>query len=412
MMRILIANWSRRRAGGTETYLEQVMVALAGRGHDLAFCFEVDEPEGRPAIQLTGSTFSVRLRPDLTGSIEQLGKWKPDVSYVHGLLDPDTEARLLDVAPAVLAAHSYYGTCISGEKTHKFPIVQPCGRRFGAACLALYFPRRCGGLSPVSMMTAYGRQRRRLALLDRYAAVVTPSEHMHREFVRHDAARGRVYTLPHGIDVSVAPPSAREASGRLEPGSAVRLMLIGRLDRLKGGRALLDALPRVRTIVGRPLRLTFAGVGPAGAAWEHHARSIARAHADLSIEFAGWLQPDALTARLAATDVVVMPSLWPEPFGLAGLEANRLGVPVVAYATGGIPEWLRDGVNGCLAPGNPPTVRGLADALVRCVRSLESGDDLTRGAIAAARAHDDRRHVDALLDILERAAAGANRLSA
>ena len=65
MMRILIANWSRRRAGGTETYLERVMIALAARGHDLAFCFEVDEPEGRPAMQLTGSTFSVQLPPAL-----------------------------------------------------------------------------------------------------------------------------------------------------------------------------------------------------------------------------------------------------------------------------------------------------------------------------------------------------------
>ena len=78
----------------------------------------------------------------------------------------------------------------------------------------------------------------------------------------------------------------------------------------------------------------------------------------VSVEFAGWLQKDALTLRLASTDVVVMPSLWPEPFGLVGPEANRRGVPVVAFATGGIPEWLHDGVNGCLAPGDPPRRMG------------------------------------------------------
>ena len=409
-MRILIANWSRRRAGGTETYLEQVMAALAARGHDLAFCFEVDEPEGRPSLQVPAGTLTVGLRPDTRTSLDQLRTWRPDVSYVHGLLEPETEARLLDVAPAVLAAHSYYGTCISGEKTHKFPIVQPCSRRFGAACLALYFPRRCGGLSPVSMMTAYGRQRRRFSLLRRYASIVTPSAHMAREFERH-VAGGRVYALPHGLDASQVASPGPEVSSRLAAaGAAVRLMLIGRLDRLKGGRALLDALPLVRTALGRPLQVTFAGTGPARAAWERRAQEIVRP--DLSIDFAGWLQPDALTARLAQTDVVVMPSLWPEPFGLAGLEANRLGVPVVAYATGGIPEWLQDGVNGCLAAGDPPTVPGLAAALVRCVRSLESGDVLRRGALAAARAHDDRRHVDGLLDILGRAASGPDRISA
>ena len=102
-----------------------------------------------------------------------------------------------------------------------------------------------------------------------------------------------------------------------------------------------------------------------------------------------------------------MPSLWPEPFGLVGPEANRHGVPVVAFATGGIPEWLHDGVNGCLAPGDPPTAAGgLADALIRCIRSLESSDALTRGALAAARSRRDDQHLDALLEILGGAAHG------
>jgi glycosyltransferase involved in cell wall biosynthesis len=117
-------------------------------------------------------------------------------------------------------------------------------------------------------------------------------------------------------------------------------------------------------------------------------------------------------SRLAATDVVVMPSLWPEPFGLVGLEANRRGVPVVAFATGGIPEWLQDGVNGCLAPGDPPTAEGLADALIRCIRSLESSDALTRGALAAARSKREDAHLDALVDILGQAARRSGCVSA
>ena len=190
------------------------------------------------------------------------------------------------------------------------------------------------------------------------------------------------------------------------------MTFVGRMDRLKGGRVLLDALPRVRAGSGRPLQLTFAGDGPLRESWERHARMVMSQVTGVSVEFAGWLQKDALTRRLASTDVVVMPSLWPEPFGLVGPEANRHGVPVVAFATGGIPEWLHDGVNGCLAPGDPPTVDGLADALIRCLRSLESSDELTRGALAAARSRRDDQHLDALLEILGRAAQGADRVSA
>jgi glycosyltransferase involved in cell wall biosynthesis len=146
--------------------------------------------------------------------------------------------------------------------------------------------------------------------------------------------------------------------------------------------------------------------------WERHARLLSSRVAGVSIEFAGWLQKDALTARLASTDVVVMPSVWPEPFGLVGPEANCHGVPVVAFATGGIPEWLHDGVNGCLAPGDPPTADGLAAALIRSIRSLESSDALNRGALAAARARRDDQHLDALLEILGTAARRADRVSA
>jgi glycosyltransferase involved in cell wall biosynthesis len=190
------------------------------------------------------------------------------------------------------------------------------------------------------------------------------------------------------------------------------MTFVGRMDRLKGGRVLLAALPRVHAESGRALQLTFAGDGPVRKSWERHARLLRRQVPGISVEFTGWLQKDALTTRLASTDVVVMPSLWPEPFGLVGPEANSHGVPVVAFATGGIPEWLHDGVNGCLAPGDPPTAGGLAEALLRCIRSLESNDALNHGALAAARSRRDDQHLDALLEILGRAARRADRVSA
>ena len=409
-MRILVANWTRRRVGGAETYLERVIPLLAVRGHALAYAYEVNDPAERAPLELPPECFALQLT--VSDGFERSRAWKPDVIYVHGLLNPDLEQRLLDIAPAVLFAHSYYGTCISGDKTHRFPVVRPCGRRFGLPCLALYFPRRCGGLSPLALLTSYDRQRRRFAMLDRYAAVVTPSEHMTGEFLNHNAASGLVYTVPHGIETIDADDVRATSRLRSEPSSAVRLMQIGRMDGLKGGRALLDALPHVQATLGRPLRVTFVGEGPARAAWEERAGRVSRAHPGIALEFAGWLRPGDLKRRLTEADVVVMPSLWPEPFGLAGLEANRLGIPVVAFATGGIPQWLCEGVNGCLAPDDPPGIDGLAAALVRCVRSLESGDDLLRGAIAVARQHDVGHHVDALVEILAAAAGRPPRITA
>ena len=106
-------------------------------------------------------------------------------SFSHGLLDPEIEARTLHIAPAVFLAHAYYGTCISGAKMFKSPTNMPCSRTFGWPCLAHYYPRRCGGWSPITMVREFRRQSARFELLSQYKAIVTLSSHMQREYARH-----------------------------------------------------------------------------------------------------------------------------------------------------------------------------------------------------------------------------------
>ena len=401
-MRILIANWTRRRVGGAETYLGRVMPLLAARNHSLALAFETDEPADRTPVALPEGCVPLMLTGE--GAFDRIRGWNPDVVYAHGLLNPDLERRLLESAPAVLFAHAYYGTCISGQKTHRLPFVQPCDRVFGAACLALFYPRRCGGLSPVTMTREYARQSARNALLPRYAAVMTHSEHMRREFTRHAAAGGRVIHstyLQSDAEVVPVPSRLRAARPAAEPW---HLVFIGRMDRLKGGDVLLDALPRTHAALRNPLRVTFAGDGPARDRWQRRAAEVVRTTPGISVQFTGWLQRPEVTSLLDTADVLVVPSVWPEPYGLVGPEAGRRGVPAVAFDTGGIKEWLVEGVNGCLAPGKRPDADGLAGALVRCLRSLSSSDALRFGALSSVRDEDDNRHVDALLTILEDAA--------
>ncbi|MGH9370283.1 MAG: glycosyltransferase family 4 protein [Vicinamibacterales bacterium] len=404
-MRILIATWSSRLVGGTETYLGRIMPLLAAAGHEIAFVYELDEPANRPRVPLPeGATSCPLVSGGPDESLRAIVDWRPDVIFVHGLLDPTIEERLQQIAPAVFFGHTYYGTCISGDKTCKFPVVQPCDRLFGPACLALYFPRRCGGLSAVTMVREYAKQRRRFSLLGRYAAVVTGSEHMCREFLRHGAARGRVFNCSFPLEAANRPNDGVAARASPSPGAPWRLAFLGRMDRLKGGTHLLEALPRVRNSIDRPIHLSLGGDGPDRPAWERHARDVMRRAPDVHVEFAGWLHQAQLTSLLDLSDLVVMPSLWPEPYGLVGSEAHRRGVPVVAYATGGIPEWLVEGVNGCLAPGDPPTVDGLAQAIVRCLGQLSSGDALRKGALATSDSRSDRAHVSALLEVLREAA--------
>src|SRR5204863_315227 len=73
---------------------------------------------------------------------------------------------------------------------------------------------------------------------------------------------------------------------------------------------------------------------------------------------------DAVALTYAEADAVLFPVTWAEPWGLVPLEAMSVGRPVVATATGGAFEYLRDGVNALVVePGD-------AGALAAAIRRL------------------------------------------
>ena len=152
------------------------------------------------------------------------------------------------------------------------------------------------------------------------------------------------------------------------------------------GLILLDSLPIVAAALDRPIELTFGGDGPARDSWTRRAQAISARNTRVKTVFEGWLGPERIEELQAASDLLVMPSLWPEPFGRVGLESGSRGLPAAAFAVGGIPDWLYDGVNGYMAPGDPATPVGLAAAIAKCLRTPAEHERLRRGARAVASA--------------------------
>jgi glycosyltransferase involved in cell wall biosynthesis len=421
-MRIAIVNWSTRRVGGVETYLNTIIPELARAGHEIAFWSEVDLPLERARIELplNAPAWSVAdLGADQ--ALASLSAWRPEVIYSHKLADPDLERRVLGVAPSVFFAHDYNGTCISGTKTFRFPVVQPCSRRFGPACLAHYFPHRCGGLSPVTMFKLYGLQSRRQENLHRYDAIVTHSDHMLAELIKHGLSPRRAYNFPyyvqpadsHGPPPTIPPPllgvsglaeasPERNTPREVSRTSDLHLLFSGRMEYLKGGHVFIDALPEVAAALDRRLCVTFAGDGRERNALERQAAGVR--NGKLEISFPGWVDRPRIEALLKNSDLLVVPSLWPEPFGLVGPEAGNYGVPVAAFNVGGIHDWLLDGVNGYLASGSPPTAAGLAEAIIKCLQDPAVHARLRIGAVEVSRQFNIENHLTALLEVFRNVA--------
>ena len=388
-MRIAVVTEWHARVGGIEAYLESVLPALAAR-HDVGFWCASLATAGRDAIRLPAQVSMLARSTEPRDAAQELMAFAPDVIFAHGLTDPIVEARLLALAPAVAVEHTYHGTCISGSKTKAWPTLQPCSRRFGPACLALYLPRRCGGRSPLTMARLYRTQSRRLDTLARCRSIVAFSAHMKEELVRHGLEQ--VVVIPPFVTPGVILPTVPSE------GDAVRLLYLGRLETLKGPGRLVEALPLVAARLNRRVALTIAGAGSDRSTLEAQATAITDPR--VAVQFAGWQDADGRARLLSRADALVLPSLLPEPFGLVGLEAAAAGVPSVAFDSGGVRDWLKDGVTGCLAPAAGGRADLLADAIARCTGDPVVRDRLAASAQAAALSWSRDRHISALEPVL------------
>ncbi|HEY1851733.1 MAG TPA: glycosyltransferase family 4 protein [Candidatus Binataceae bacterium] len=411
LARLAIVTRNARVVGGVETYLDTVVPLLAALGHEISFFCESAGPStsrtiSRPRNAPAWSVNEMGARQ----SLDSLRRWQPDLIYSHGLSDPEIEAQTLMLAPAMIFAHDYRAACISGRKAFAFPIDMPCTRSLGAGCVLNFYPRRCGGLNPLTMVEDFRQAARRLALLRSARAVLTASSYMREEHIRNGLSAELVRCVGYPIvdrtggpleTTDLIPPVQISDGFGASATVPLRLLFAGRMEPLKGGRILLDALPMISSALSRPLVMTFAGEGGARFEWTRRAEATARNHPALRVEFTGWIDSVALTSLFDASDLLVVPSLWPEPFGLVGPEAGLRGLPAAAFATGGIPEWLTEGVNGALAHGVPPSPAALADAIVRCLRDPFQHARLRRGAIELARRFAPERHLEALTKVID-----------
>lgn len=378
--------------GGVESYLNELIPALYAAGNQVAFCYETDESTDREQIALPEGVESWCVTELGAGrALELLRDWRPDVIFTQRLVNAEFENETLRIAPAIFFSHDYNGMCISGGKAFKSPTPKPCTRTFGWQCLFHYYPHRCGGLSPLTMLKEYERQSKRQKLLREYKAVVTNSMHMQAELSNHGLASRCVYLpVTNGFTVTSAQTSPHW-----------RLLFLGRMDFLKGGHLLLEALPEVCASLKKPVQVTFAGDGPERERWQHLAAEVQARTKNLTIEFVGWQNETKRDALLNDCDLLVVPSLWPEPFGMVGPEAGLHGLPVAAFASGGIQEWLTDGSNGYIAYGDHPTAKGLAEAIIKCLHDSATHTRLRQGAKDAAWRFNMKNHLAALLQVFE-----------
>jgi glycosyltransferase involved in cell wall biosynthesis len=194
------------------------------------------------------------------------------------------------------------------------------------------------------------------------------------EIVFNSNATRRAFGLPptiaqHVVYNAVAGP-AEVAPVDYDGTRALRLLLIGRINRIKGQDVLIEALGRLPADIRNRVEVRIVGGAfESDAPREDALRQAADAHGlSARVAFEPFRDDPAPLYRWA--DVVVVPSRRPESLGRVAIEAMAHGRPVIASAIGGLTEVVQDGVSGRLVAPNDPA--GLAAAIAQAVTEPQS----------------------------------------
>lgn len=382
-MRILIVNKYARVTGGADVHSLGLAAALAERGHQVAMLSTASPQNLFREGEFVDASVTHASRGQL-GALERLGvarraiwnrdaagamrslirRFRPQVVHSHKLYPQ------LSVAPIVVANRG------------GVPIVQT---------LHDYEFISASWLDHRGRWIDHDESRRSARALNEATLLVRRG--LHARAVDAWIANSRYVAARHrdrGIEAAALPLFIEPAPGLARPfADRSGAAFVGRLDAEKGVRdvvALAELSPS--------LELTIAGHGPLEG-------EVAEAAGRLSnLAFAGSLPRSEVLELLGRAKVCLMPSRWQEPAGLAALEAMSVGTPVLAYASGGLVEYVEDAGGGRVID---PDAKALARECQALSGDRERWESLSAAGVAGVAANNSpEAYAEAVEGVYER----------
>ena len=371
--RVLVLHNRYRTVGGEERAVDLQLDALdrAGIAHDAL----VRDSAAAGRARAAGALLRGGERPaDVARAVRELGANVVHVHNMNPLLGPRAmRAARAAGARVVMHLHNFRLFCSIAVAFRDGETCFRCSGRFTLPGLVL----DCRGSLPESAAYATALALHQPAVLDAVDRFVVPSAFAAGQLARLGLPAERLDVVANYVPA--AEPAAPERGGYA--------LVAGRLSLEKGAGIAIGAA----ALAGVPLRV--AGDGPLAPELRD---LVDRLGAPVAL--LGWVPPERVDELMAGAAMVVVPSVGPDVMPFAALEAMALGVPVVASATGSLPEVV--GPERCVPRRDP-------DALAAAMRALWE-DPARRAAEGAAlrervrERYSEERYVDALRGVYGR----------
>jgi len=337
-MRILHVHDQAVFQGGVEQILFDTAVGLSERGYPQALLFNGEQSDSSflEPFQHSANDLSV------------IQSFKPDVALLHKVADTGRIMELTNSIPTVHMVHDHDMVC---PRKHKyFPLsLSVCNKPAGLSC---YLNLCCIQKTPADALLPLKIQgtakvKHQLNAAKNIQRFIVGSRYMKSELVTNGIPGDKI-EIVHPVPAALQTPREVPASGSPE------VLFVGQVIRGKGVDLMLKAL----SCLEGEWQATIVGEGNYLETCKQLAEQLGIAN---RVRFTGWIPHEQLDDYYRSARLLVVPSRWPEPFGMVGIEAMARGRAVIAFANGGIPDWLDHGKTGFLVPADDIT--GMASAI-------------------------------------------------
>ncbi|MEZ4774548.1 MAG: glycosyltransferase family 4 protein [Bacteroidia bacterium] len=372
-MKILHLNDKTAILGGVEVYVEQLQQLLPATGAESVW-MGISKNEQTYSMQIYPSE-KVSALGDLAATGDFLRQWADreniDLINIHSISDPDLISLCFAIRPVVRSLHEPRMFCPGQGKFWRFS-EKVCNQPFGIHCLWHTYTQGCSNRHPVRLKHAMENTWFELnTAAPAYQKIVVMSRYMKDECIKAGIAEEKVGIIPYFT-------LYRDRMAPTDYSGPKRLLFMGRFISHKGIHLMLQAL---RPLLEQypDLYLDMVGDGEYYPKLQQEIEQLKTAKVAERVVFHGWQNRRQVEAFLTNCYAVIFPSIYPEAFGIVGIEAMMYGKPVVGFDTGGVNSWLNDGVTGFCVP------TGDTAAMQNSVQKLIDSPELHREFALAAR---------------------------
>lgn len=342
-MKILVVSKTFGVSGGTEKYILQLLTGFVARGHQVSLLYGQKRGKGDMSFDLLEKVLCAPVlnkypSKDMIGKIDKVNEFidevKPDVVYLMDILNYELIERFVQNYPTVAIEHHPGLFCFRDSKSYFFSR-KKCSDNIGIPCYlhGCFFGRKIPAkFLPLS--SALIHVKKRIKVYRTVSHIICISNYMKNLFMANGFSESQLFLIPHYTD-------APKESETEYPRNSSIVLYVGRVDRYKGVDFLIESILHVK----KNIKVIIAGDG----SWLNKMKLFAQVKGlGRRIKFLGRCKQEVLEKLYKEAAVVVVPSIWDEPFGLVGIEAMAFARPVVAFDVGGISDWLENGETGFL----------------------------------------------------------------